>query len=190
MQSHKFIVNFRNVMSNKYCSKNRICFADETLIKVLENNKEITKCIKDVKKDEIVLVHNGKGKRYAKVLDNEAIEGDFEFYVIKAKNLKDPSKTKEVTITPEHIMIIFDDKKELKLVVAKELKGNEIIDTEDGYHQIYEINKKELKNKYKLSVKGGCVFANGIFISTICTGDNTQDLKTTLEELTKFAKYN
>jgi hypothetical protein len=165
-----------------------ICFAGNTLVKVVENGKEIEKEIKDVKKDEMVLVHNGYEKRYAKVLDNKKSEGEFEFFVIKAKNVKDPSKTKEVTITPEHIMITFDDKKEIKLVVAKDLKGDEIIDTEEGFHQIYEIEKKKLKDKYMLSVKGGCVFANGIFISTICSGDNAKDLKPTLEEWKKLQR--
>ena len=163
-----------------------ICFAGNTLVKVLENGKEVEKEIKDVKKDEMVLVHNGKEKRYAKVMDNKTTEGDFEFYIVKAKDLKDPTKTKEVTITPEHIMITFDDKKEIKLLPAKDLKGNEIIDTEDGFHQIYEISKTTLKNKYMLSVKGGVVFANGIFISTICSGDNARDLKPTLEEWKKY----
>jgi len=163
-----------------------ICFAGNTLVKVLENGKEVEKEIKDVKKDEMVLVHNGKEKRYAKVIDNKTTEGDFEFYIVKAKHLKDPSKTKEVTITPEHIMITFDEKKEIKLLPAKDLKGNEIIDTEDGFHQIYEISKTKLKNKYMLSVKGGVVFANGIFISTICSGDNARDLKPTLEEWKKY----
>ena len=163
-----------------------ICFAGNTLVKVLENGKEVEKEIKDVKKDEMVLVHNGIEKRYAKVLDNKTKEGEFEFYIVKAKDLKDPSKTKEVTITPEHIMITFDEKKEIKLMAAKDLKGDEIIDTEEGFHQIYEINITKLNNKYMLSVKGGCVFANGIFISTICSGDNARDLKLTLEEWKKL----
>ena len=163
-----------------------ICFAAFILVKVLENGKEVEKQIKDVKKDEMVLVHNGKEKRYAKVEDNKLTEGDFEFYEVKAKDLKDPSKTKEVTITPEHVMITFDDKKEIKLVAAKDLKGNEILDTEDGFYQIYEINKKILKNKYTLSVKGGVVFANGIFTSSICSGDNAQYLLPSLEEWKKY----
>ena len=162
------------------------CFTGNTLVKVLENGKEVEKEIKDVKKDEMVLVHNGKEKRYAKVEDNKMTEGDFEFYVVKVKDLKDPSKTKEVTVTPEHVMITFENKNEMKLIVAKDLKGDEIVDTEDGFHQIYEISKKTLKNKYMLTVKGGIVFANGIFISTICSGENARDLKPTLEEWKKL----
>ena len=162
------------------------CFTGNTLVKVLENGKEVEKEIKDVKKDEMVLVHNGKEKRYAKVEDNKMTEGDFEFYVVKVQDLKDPSKTKEVTVTPEHVMITFENKNEMKLIVAKDLKGDEIVDTEDGFHQIYEISKKTLKNKYMLTVKGGIVFANGIFISTICSGENARDLKPTLEEWKKL----
>ena len=100
--------------------------------------------------------------------------------------MKNPSKTKEVTVTPEHVMITFENKNEMKLIVAKDLKGDEIVDTEDGFHQIYEISKKTLKNKYMLTVKGGIVFANGIFISTICSGENARDLKPTLEEWKKL----
>ena len=163
-----------------------LCFADNVLVKVLENGKEVEKEIKDVKKDEIVLVHNEKEKRYAKVLDNKETLGDFEFLVVKVKDLKDPSKTKEVTITPEHIMITLDEKKEIKLVVARDLKGDEFFYTENGLYQIYEITKKTLKNKYSLSVKGGCVLANGIFTSSICSGDSAQFLELSLEEWKKY----
>ena len=163
-----------------------LCFADNVLVKVLENGKEVEKEIKDVKKDEIVLVHNGKEKRYAKVLDNKETLGDFEFLVVKVKDLKDPSKTKEVAITPDHIMITLDEKKEIKLVAARDLKGDEFFYTENGLYQIYEITKKTLKNKYSLSVKGGCVLANGIFTSSICSGDNAQFLELSLEEWKKY----
>ena len=163
-----------------------ICFAGNTLVKVLEDGKEIEKEMKDIKKDDMVLVHNGNEKRYVKVRDIKSTEGEFEFLIVKARDLKDPSKTKEVTITPEHIMITFDEKKEIKLLPAKDLKGNEIIDTEEGFHQIYEISKTKLNGKYQIGVRGGCIFANGIFISTICSGENAQDLKPTLEEWKKL----
>ena len=163
-----------------------VCFADDTLVKILENGKEVTKKVCDVKKDEMTLVFSGKEKRYAKVIDNKVTEGEFEFYIVKAKSLKDPKNTKEIKVTGEHVMITFDDKKEYKLVLAKELKGNEIIDTEDGYYQIYEIGKELRKNKYMLSVKGGAVLANGIFISTICSDNDAKVLKPTLEEWKKY----
>ena len=163
-----------------------ICFFGNTKVKVLENGKVIEKEIKDLNIGDMVLVHSGNEKRYAKVLDNQITKGDFEYYEVKVKSLKDPSKTKEVIITPEHIMITLDEKKEIKLVAAKDLKGNEIMDTEDGLYQVFEIGKKTLKNKYSLSVKGGCVLANGIFISSICSGNNAKLLKPTLEEWEKF----
>ena len=118
-----------------------ICFSDDTLVKILDKGKEVIKKVSDIKKDEMALVFNGKKKRYAKVIDNKVTEGEFEFYVVKAKSLKDPERKKELKVTGEHVMITFDDKKEYKLVLAKELKGNEIIDTEEGYYQIYEIGK-------------------------------------------------
>ena len=67
----------------------------------------------------MVLVHNGKEKRYAKDLDNKTTEGDFEFFIVKAKDLKDPSKTKEVTITPEHIILLSMRKKRLNYCLPK-----------------------------------------------------------------------
>ena len=36
------------------------CFSGNTLVKVLENGKEIEKQIKDIRKDDLVLVHSGK----------------------------------------------------------------------------------------------------------------------------------
>ena len=162
------------------------CFSENTLVKVLENGIEVEKQIKDIKKDDMVLVHYGKEKTYNKVLDNKLTEGDIEFYVIKVKSLEDPSKIKEIAITPEHLMITMDKKNEIKLVAAKELKGDEIMDTEDGLFQVYEIGKKTMKNKYTLSVKGGCILANGIFTSSICSGDEAKLLKPTLEEFNKF----
>ena len=167
-----------------------LCFEGNTTVKVLENGKEVEKEIKDVKKDEMVLVHNGKEKRYAKVEDNKITEGDFEFYVVKVRDLKDSSKTKEITITPEHNMIILDENKNIKLVSAMDLKDNEIMDSEDGLCQIYEISKKTLKNKYSLSVKGGCVLANGIFTSSICSENNAQLLKPTLKDWKKYHSEN
>lgn len=50
-------------------------------------------------------------------------------------------------------MIIFDDKKEIKIVFANHLKDDEFIDKGDRFHKIYEINKTALKNKYILIVK-------------------------------------
>ena len=162
------------------------CFSGNTLVKVLENGKEIEKQIKDIRKDDLVLVHSGKEKIYNKVLENKLTEGEIEFYLVRVKSLEDPSKLKEISVTPEHLMIVLDEKKEVKTVAAKNLKGDEIMDSEDGLCQVYEISKKTLKNKYTLSVKGGCILANGIFTSSICSGDDAKLLKPTLEEFKKF----
>ena len=160
------------------------CFADDTLIKILENGKEVLKKVSEIKKDEMVLVFDGEEKRYAKVIDNKEIEGEIEFYIIKVKN--NENKIKELKVTGEHVMITFDEKKEYKLILAKELKGNEIVDTDDGFYKIYEIEKEIRKNKYMLSVKGGVVLANGIFVSTICSDKEAKVIKTTLEEWEKY----
>ena len=163
-----------------------ICFADNTLIKILENGKEVLKKVSEIKKDDMALVFDGKEKKYAKVLDNKATEGENEFYIIKAKSIKNENKIKELKVTGEHVMITFDEKKEHKLILAKELKGNEIVDTDDGFYKIYEIGKEIRKNKYMLSVKGGAVLANGIFVSTICSDKEAKIIKPTLEEWEKY----
>ena len=145
-----------------------ICFADNTLIKILENGKEVLKKVSEIKKD------------------NKATEGENEFYIIKVKSIKNENKIKELKVTGEHVMITFDEKKEYKLILAKELKGNEIVDTDDGFYKIYEIGKEIRKNKYMLSVKGGAVLANGIFVSTICSDKEAKIIKPTLEEWEKY----
>ena len=163
-----------------------VCFADDTLVKILENGKEVIKKVSDIKKDEMALVFEGKDKKYAKVIDNKVTEGENEFYIIKVKSIKNENKIKELKVTGEHVMITFDEKKEYKLILAKELKGNEIVDTDDGFYKIYEIGKEIRKNKYMLSVKGGAVIANGIFVSTICSDKEAKIIKPTLEEWEKY----
>ena len=134
----------------------------------------------------MVLVYNGKQKRFAKVLKNIKIEGKHEFYNIKMKNIKNNIKTKEIKVTGEHVMITFNKNKEIKLVNAEDLKGNEFIETDDGLYQIYEINKEINDNKYNLVVNGGFVYANGILVSTVCSKEEAKIIKPTMEEWKKF----
>ena len=42
-----------------------------------------------------------------------------KFYIVKAKHFNDPLKTKEVAITYEQIIIIFDEKKTLNCYQVK-----------------------------------------------------------------------
>ena len=58
-----------------------ICFSDDTKIKALENGKEVVKKISDTKVDDMVLVHNGTEKKYARVMRNDKVEGNIEFYM-------------------------------------------------------------------------------------------------------------
>ena len=134
----------------------------------------------------MVLVYNGKQKRFAKVLKNIKIEGKHEFYNIKMKNIKNNIKTKEIKVTGEHVMITFNKNKEIKLVNAEDLKGNEFIETDDGLYQIYEINKEINDNKYNLIVNGGVVYANEILVSTVCSKEQAKIIKPTMEEWKKF----
>jgi translation elongation factor P/translation initiation factor 5A len=134
----------------------------------------------------MVLVYNGKQKKFAKVLKNIKIEGKHEFYNIKMKNIKNNIKTKEIKVTGEHVMITFNKNKEIKLVNAEDLKGNEFIETDDGLYQKYEINKEINDNKYNLVVNGGVVYANGILVSTVCSKEEAKIIKPTMEEWKKF----
>lgn len=170
-----------------WCGITKIfCFSDGTRIVVQENNEIVTKEIKEIKKDDKVLVYNGKQKKFAKVLKNIKIEGKHEFYEIKMKNLKNPEKTKEIKVTGEHIMITFSENKEIKLINAQDLKGNEYIETDEGLYQVYEINKEINENKYNLIVNGGVVYANGILISTVCSKEKAKIIKPTMDEWKQF----
>ena len=170
-----------------WCGITKIfCFSDGTRIVVQENNEIVTKEIKEIKKDDKVLVYNGKQKKFAKVLKNIKIEGNHEFYEIKMKNLKNPEKTKEIKVTGEHIMITFSENKEIKLINAQDLKGNEYIETDEGLYQVYEINKEINENKYNLIVNGGVVYANGILISTVCSKEKAKIIKPTMDEWKQF----
>ena len=170
-----------------WCGITKIfCFSDGTRIVVQENNEIITKEIKEIKKDDKVLVYNGKQKKFAKVLKNIKIEGKHEFYEIKMKSLKNPEKTKEIKVTGEHIMITFSENKEIKLINAQDLKGNEYIETDEGLYQVYEINKEINENKYNLIVNGGVVYANGILVSTVCSKEKAKIIKPTMDEWKQF----
>ena len=170
-----------------WCGITKIfCFSDGTRIVVQENNEIVTKEIKEIKKDDKVLVYNGKQKKFAKVLKNIKIEGKHEFYEIKMKSLKNPEKTKEIKVTGEHIMITFSENKEIKLINAQDLKGNEYIETDEGLYQVYEINKEINENKYNLIVNGGVVYANGILISTVCSKEKAKIIKPTMDEWKQF----
>ena len=170
-----------------WCGITKIfCFSDGTRIVVQENNEIVTKEIKEIKKDDKVLVYNGKQKKFAKVLKNIKIEGKHEFYEIKMKSLKNPEKIKEIKVTGEHIMITFSENKEIKLINAQDLKGNEYIETDEGLYQVYEINKEINENKYNLIVNGGVVYANGILISTVCSKEKAKIIKPTMDEWKQF----
>ena len=45
------------------------------------------------------------------------------------KSIKNNVNTKEIKLTGEHVIITFDKNKEIKLVNAQDLKGNDFIET-------------------------------------------------------------
>ena len=82
------------------------CFVEEnTNIKVLENNKEISKPISEIKLNDLVLTYEHGNKKYTKVNFFKKYEDDFKFYEIKTK-LGD--KVKTIVVTGNHIMICYD----------------------------------------------------------------------------------
>ena len=81
------------------------CFAENTIIKVLENNKEISKPISEIKLNDLVLTYEHGNKKYTKVNFYKKYEDDFKFYEIKTK-LGD--KVKTIVVTGNHIMICYD----------------------------------------------------------------------------------
>ena len=132
----------------------------------------------------MVLSYKGKEKKFTKVLDNIKVEGKHEFYEIKARKINEPEKTKKIKVTGENMIITFNNNKEIELMNAQDLTGKEYIKTADGLYQIYEINKEFDDDKYNLVVNGRVVYANGIFISTICSNEKEKAkiIKPTLEE--------
>ena len=139
------------------------CFGENTLIKVLENNKEISKPISEIKLNDLVLTYEHGNKKYTKVNFYKKYEDDFKFYEIKTK-LGD--KVKTIVVTGNHIMICYDkNMSQARYLTAENVTKNDYFYTVDGLYQIYEINVMTKKNKYSLGVEEGAIIASDILVT-------------------------
>ena len=155
------------------------CFEENTIIKVLENNKEINKPISEIKLNDLVLTYENGNKKYTKVNFFKKYEDDFEFYEIKAK-LGD--KVKTIVVTGNHIMICYDkNMSEARYLTAEKVTKDDYFYTVDGLYQIYEINVKTKRNKYSLGVEEGAIIASDILVT--CFNYNDVNKSTSIEEL-------
>ena len=155
------------------------CFGENSIIKVLENNKEVSKPISEIKLNDLVLTYENGNKKYTKVNFFKKYEDDFEFYEIKAK-LGD--KVKTIVVTGNHIMICYDkNMSEARYLTAEKVTKDDYFYTVDGLYQIYEINVKTKRNKYSLGVEEGAIIASDILVT--CFNYNDVNKSTSIEEL-------
>ena len=136
---------------------------ENNFIKVLENNKEISKPISDIKLNDLVLTYQHGNKKYSKVNFYKKYEDEFKFYEIKVKS---GNKTKSIVVTGNHIMICYDkNMSQANYRTAENVTKNDYFYTVDGLYQIYEINVMTKKNKYSLGVEEGAIIASDILVT-------------------------
>lgn len=164
-----------------------LCFHRRTKVKVLEGGKIVEKDIKDVKSGDMVLSQHGDKVKMVKVDRNEEVEGEFDFFVFKLKSSE--GKSKELSVTENHIMIVYDENGEnMRLAKAKDIKQGEHFWTEDGLMEISEIQHEKDDKKYNLVVEQGTIYASGVFVSSLCV-DNLKDLKVLDPSTKEFKSY-
>ncbi len=147
-------------------SCNIFCFHELTMIKVSENDKIKNMQVSEIKTCDKVLTYNGGKKILTKITKIAKNKGDFEFYEFRCRNKH--SNIKSITVTGNHTMIIYSkNKNEIELKCANQVKINDLFRTSDGMYEIFEINKKIMKNSYELRVEKGTILANDILVSTL-----------------------
>ena len=156
--------NGEKAEDNTIVSCNIYCFHEKTMIKISENGKIINRQVSDIKNGDRVLTYDEGKKILTKVIRNIENKGSFEFYEFKCRN-KDSIKS--ITVTGNHIMIIYSKDNEIKFKSANKVKIGDLFRTTDGRFEIFEINQKKMKNSYELRVENGTVLANDILISTL-----------------------
>ena len=147
-----------------------LCFSPETKIITLEKNMEKKRSVSELKVGDLVQTFNGKEKAYTKVIDNTKNEGVFEFYEIKVKD--ENSNAKKISVTGNHTMIAFNKDKEISFKFACELKLGDLLRTNNGLFEIYEINHEMKYDSYKIITEKGSILANDILVSTIYVEGN------------------
>ena len=175
--------SFMNNYNSKLCDATSCflfcCFAENTIIKVLENNKQISKPISDIKLNDLVLIYQNGNLKYSKVNFFEKYEDEYKFYEIK---IKSENKTKKIMVTGNHIMICYnEDMTNARYVTAENVKINDYFNTIDGLYKVYEINVKSKRNKYSLGVEEGVILASDILVT--CFNYNEINKNLSLDEL-------
>ena len=92
----------------KYCDGStswNCCFARDTQITVKENNNIVKKSIFEVKKGDLILTLVNGEKIFTNVKYTREYDDEFEFYEFKC--MKD-GKVKSITVTNNHIMIVYN----------------------------------------------------------------------------------
>ena len=152
------------------CYKN-FCFHKLTMINVLDTDKIIQRKVSKIKNGDKVLTYDGNKPILTKVVKIKENKGLFEFDEFKCRNRE--SKIKNIIVTGNHTMIIYSkNKNEIELKCANQVKINDLFRTSDGMYEIFEINKKIMKNSYELRVEKGTILANDILVSTLYLKDN------------------
>ena len=173
--------------SCNFCVSHNCCFSKDTLITVKENDKIYKKCIPEIKLGDLVLTLINGEKKFTKVKYFKEYDDDteYKFYEFKCMS-KD--KVKMITVTHNHIMIVYDkDMNELKYKIAENvIKNEDYFNTIDGLYQIKEIKIFNMKYKYALGVDEGSIIADDILVSCLNMNDFNKNLS--LNELLK--KYN
>ena len=180
----------REMMNNPHLCDNRrfswnCCFSRNTKIIVSENNKIIEKNIYEIKKDDLILTLIDGEKKFTKVKYTKEYDEEFEFYEFKC--MKD-GKMKSITVTGNHIMIVYNNNNEMKYKTANKIVKNEYFDTTDGLYQIIEINIYNKKYKYALGVDEGKIIADDILVSCLNMNDVTKNLS--MEDMVLKYKVN
>ena len=150
------------------------CFSPQTIIEVLENGKLVKKKISLIKEGEMAQTYNGNSKSLTKVIKITRNKGIFEFYEFKCKD--NTSNIKNITVTGNHTMIVFGKQNEIQFKNANQIKIGESFRTTDGILEIFEINKRTMKDCFEIRTEDGTILANDILVSTLYS-DNSENKK-------------
>ena len=148
---------------DKYFSRGS-CFSKDSIITVKKNNEILKKPISEIKiGDDILTLANGNEK-FIKVKFLRRYDGEYKFYEFKCES---NGKIKKLTVTHNHIMIVYDkEMKELKYKLAENvIPGEDYFNTVDGLFNVTEINVFNLKSKYSIRADEGSLIANDILVS-------------------------
>ena len=144
--------------------------------------------IAEIKEGDLVLTYDKPNTKFVKVKKLEQKEGDFDFLKFKLKSVDDEEKSKEISVTEQHIMITLNKEgTESTLIQAKDVKVGQFFWTEDGMFVVAEIEREKGNIKYNLSVEDGAVFADGVYVSSVCI-DELNHVKA-INPATKEVKY-